>query len=87
MLGFLDPLQPGLRDKIQYDTVAGLADEAVTVAVKADQAQGILADAAMLGIRKGDRMVVLFTSTLIDGDVAATTRALEQLGRNAAARL
>jgi hypothetical protein len=87
MLGFLDPLQPGLREKIQYDTIAGLGDEAVAVAVKADQAQGILADSAMLGIRKGDRMAVLFTRTLVDGDVAATRKALEALGRNAAARL
>lgn len=87
MLGFLDPLQPGLRETIQYDTVSGLGDEAVAVAVKADPAQGILADSAMLGIRKGDRMVVLFTRTLVDGDVTATGKALEALGRNAAARL
>jgi hypothetical protein len=87
MLGFLDPLQPGLREKIQYDTIAGLGDEAVAVAVKADQAQGILADTAMLGIRKGDRMAVLFTRTLVGGDVAATAKALESLGRKAVSRL
>jgi len=87
MLGVLDPLKPGLRDSIQYDTIAGLGDESVTAAVKADQAQGILADSAMLGIRKGDRMAVLFTSTLVDGDVAASRKALEALGRHAAARL
>ena len=86
MLGFLDPLQPGLRDSIQYDTIAGLGDEAVTVAVKADQPKGILADTAMLGIRHGERMAVLFTSTLI-GDEAATKKRLQALGGNAAARL
>jgi hypothetical protein len=87
MLGFLDPLQPGLREKIQYDAIAGLGDEAVVTAVKADAAQGVLADSAMLGIRKGDRMTVLFTRTLVDGDVTATTKALEALGRSAAPRL
>jgi hypothetical protein len=87
MLGFLDPLQPGLREKIQYDTIAGLGDEAVAVAVKADAAQGILADSAMLGIRKGDRMVVLFTRGLVDGDAAASKKALEALGGKAASRL
>jgi len=87
MSGFLDPLQPALRQTIQYDTVAGLGDEAVVVAVKADQAQGVFADSAMLGIRHGDRMAVLFTSTLVDGDPAATKKALEALGRSAAARL
>jgi hypothetical protein len=87
MLGFLDPLQPGLREKVQYDTVAGLGDEAVTVSVKADQAKGILADSAMLGIRKGDRMAVLFTRVLVEGDAAASKKALEALGKKAASRL
>ena len=57
------------------------------VAVKADQASGILADSAMLGIRRGERMTILFTSALVDGDVAATKKALEALGRSAAPRL
>lgn len=87
MLGFLDPLQPGLREKIQYDTIAGLGDEAVVTAVKADAAQGVLSDSAMLGIRKGDRMVVLFTRALVEGDAAATKKALEVLGKKAASRL
>lgn len=87
MLGFLDPLQPALREKIQYDAVAGLGDEAAVVAVKADEAHGILADSAMLSIRRGERFTILFTSTLVDGDVAATRKALESLGRKAAARL
>lgn len=87
MLGFLDPLQSDLREKIQYHTIAGLGDEAVAVAVKADQSQGILADTAMLGIRKGDRMAVLFTQTLVDGDVEKSKKVLEALGRKAASRL
>ena len=87
MAGFLDPLQPGLREKIQYDTIAGLGDEAAAVAVKADQANGILADSAMLGIRRGERMAVLFTSTLVDGDAAGTKKALQELGRKAVTRL
>ncbi len=87
MSGFLDPLQPALREKVQYDAVAGLGDEATVVAVKADQAHGVFADSAMLGIRRGERMAVLFMSALVDGDPAATKKALEVLGRSAAPRL
>jgi len=87
MLGFLDPLKPGLRESIQYDTIAGLGDEAAVVAVKADEAHGILADSAMLSVRRGERFTILFTSTLVDGDVAASKKALEALGRKAASRL
>ena len=61
-------------------------EQFLAVAVKADQPNGILADAAMLGIRKGDRMAVLFTSKLV-GDVDATKQALRTLGVNAASRL
>jgi hypothetical protein len=87
MLGFLDPLQPGLREKIRYDEISGLGDDAVAVAVKADQAAGILADTAMLGIRRDDRMVVIFTSTLVDGDPETSKQALQRLGKSAAHRL
>ncbi len=59
----------------------------MAVAVKADQAAGILAETAMLGIRRGDRMVVLFTSTLVEGDPAASKQALRTLGKSAAPRL
>ena len=87
MLGSLDPLKPALRQSIQYDAVAGLGDEAAVVAVKADEAHGILSDAAMLGIRRGEHFTILFTRTLIDGDVAATKKALQALAGDAARRL
>jgi hypothetical protein len=87
MLGVLDPLKPALRETIQYDTIAGMGDEAAVVAVKADEAHGILADSAMLSIRRGERFTILFTRSLVDGDVAASKKALEALGRKAAARL
>jgi hypothetical protein len=41
----------------------------------------------MLGIRRGDRTAVLFTSTLIDGDADGTKKALQELGRKAVTRL
>ena len=87
MLGFLDPRKPGLGQSIQYDPVAGMGDEAAVVAVKADEARGILADSAMLSIRRGERFTILFTSMLVDGDVAASKKAFEELGRKAAGRL
>jgi hypothetical protein len=87
MLGYLDPLQPALREKIQYDMVSGLGDEALVVAVKADPAQGILAETAMLGIRRGEHMAVLFTARLVDGDPQASKQALQALAKGAASRL
>lgn len=87
MLGFLDPLKPGLRDGIRYDKIAGIGDSAMAVAVKADEAGGILADSAMLAVQRGDRVVVLFTRVLVDGDPAASIKALEALAPSAALRL
>jgi hypothetical protein len=87
MLGSIDPLKPGAGAKVQYDTIAGLGDEAKVVVEKADAEQGILGDVAVLGMRRGERLAVLFTSALVDGDRAATVKALEALGRSAAPRL
>ena len=87
MLGYLDPLKPGLRDSIRYDELAGLGDSAMSVAVKGDPERGILSDTAMLAIKRGDRVAVLFTRVLVDGDPAATIAALKQLAPAAAGRL
>ncbi|HEY6124939.1 MAG TPA: hypothetical protein VIV63_09815 [Steroidobacteraceae bacterium] len=85
--GSVDPVKPGAGANIRYDSLAGIGDSAVVAAEKADDQQGILADAAVLGIRRGERMVVLFSRSLIDGDRAATVKGLEALGRDAATRL
>ena len=57
------------------------------IAEPADAQRGILADTAVLATRRGDRMVVLFTSSLADGDRAFTLKALDALGRSVAKRL
>jgi hypothetical protein len=86
MSGSLDPIKPGAGANIKYDPIAGLGDEATVVAEKADEPQGIFADTAVLAIRRGDRMAVLFSRSLIE-DRATTVKALEALGRSAAPRL
>ena len=87
MDGYVDPMKPGAAAHVEYVTIPGLGDEATISAVKADEARGILADGAVLAIRHGERMAVLFTHSLVDGETAPTTRALQSLGANAAARL
>jgi hypothetical protein len=87
MDGYIDPVKPGAGDQVRYVTIAGLGDEATASAVKADAAQGILSDGAVLGVRRGERMAVLFTHNLVDGDTAATIAALQEVGLSAAARL
>ncbi|MEO8062898.1 MAG: hypothetical protein ABI821_09125 [Pseudomonadota bacterium] len=87
MDGYVDPINPGARAQVQYVTIAGLGDEATVSAVKADAAKGILSDGAVLGVRHGKRMAILFAQNLVDGDTAVTIKALQQLGENAAARL
>jgi hypothetical protein len=85
--GVLDPVSKSAGDKFRYETVAGVGDEATVLAEAGDQANGIYNDIAVMGIRKGEKMLVLFSPQLIDGDRAATIKALEALGRNAAARM
>ena len=85
--GSVDPLKPGAGAKIEYETIEGLGDESKMVAAKADPNEGILSDAALIGIRRDKRMVVFFSRSLIDGDRATTLKALESLGRAAAGRI
>lgn len=87
MLGSIDPLKPGAGAKVRYDAVSGLGDEAIVVVEKEDAQQGILGDVAVIGMRRGQRVVVLFNSRLIGGDRAATVAALRAVARGAAARL
>jgi hypothetical protein len=85
--GSVDPLKPGAADRLNYQTLAGLGDETMLVAEKADAEQGVLADTAVLVTRHGERMAVLFTNPLVKGERAATVSVLEALGRSAASRL
>ncbi|MEO8017395.1 MAG: hypothetical protein ABI769_06255 [Pseudomonadota bacterium] len=87
MSGNLDPLTPGAGAQVQYKPIGGVSDQAMLVVEKADAKRGILADTAVLVARRGERMAVLFTGALIDGERAPTAKALEALGRSAAGRL
>lgn len=87
MLGSLDPLQPAARDKVRYDVIAALSDEAMVVVEKGDPPAGVLADVAVLGMRHEEKFAIIFNSTLVEGDRAATIKALETLARSAAPRL
>jgi hypothetical protein len=87
MLGSLDPLNPAARDKVRYDAMTALGNEAMVVVEKADPQQGILGDVAVLGMRRGENLAIIFTSTFVDGDRAATIEALKKLGASAAPRL
>jgi hypothetical protein len=87
MMGSVDPFKAGAGAKIQYVKLAGLGDEATAVVEPADAGQGLLSDTAVIAIRHGTRMAVLSARLLIDGNRAATIKALEDLGRSAASRL
>jgi PBP1b-binding outer membrane lipoprotein LpoB len=85
--GNVDPVKPGAGAKIRYETIGGVGDEAKLAVEKADAQEGILADSAVLVARRGERMAVLFTSALVEGERASTAKALEALAQRAARRL
>jgi hypothetical protein len=86
-LGVIDPVRQGAGSHFRYEAVAGIGDAATVLAEAGDPASGIYNDIALIAVSKGDQTVVLFSRTLIDGDREATVKALEALGRSAAARL
>lgn len=86
--GFVDPMMAGAADRIRYETIAGVGDQAIAVVEKADPEHGILADMAQLVTRRGERGVILFTgASLANGDRASALSELEKLGRSAVKRL
>ena len=85
--GSVDPVNPGAGKNVRYESVAGVGDAATVVVERGDAAQGILSDVAVIAVRKGDRMAVLFSRSLIDDDRDATVKAMEALARSAAGRL
>lgn len=86
--GSLDPVGPGTGDRVRYETLAGVGDQAMMVVEQADTQHGILADTAVLVMRRGERMAILFTGgALAGGDRASALKALETLGRSAGKRL
>lgn len=85
--GVIDPVKSGAGSKFRYEAVAGVGDDASVLAEAGDPPNGIFNDIAVFGVRKGDRMAVLFAHSLIDGNRETTIKALTNLGKQAAARL
>ena len=88
LLGSVDPSMPGAADRVRYETIAGVGDQAMLVVEKADPQRGILADTAVLVTQRAGRKAVLFSGhSLTSGDRAAALKTLETLGRSVAKRL
>ncbi len=86
--GSIDPMLIGAADRIRYQSIAGIGDQAMMVVEKANPELGILADMALLATQRGDRMAILFTGTsLVSGDRDSALKALETLGSDIAQRL
>ncbi len=85
--GGVDPTMAGAAQRVRYEPVAGIGDNAMMVAEAANAQQGILADMVILVARRGDRVVVLFSGlAFAGGDRTAALTAIEQLGLSAAQR-
>lgn len=86
--GSVDPMTQGAMERVRFETVAGVGDEAMAIVEKADASSGILSDMAVLVMQRGEHRAVLFTGTsLAGGGRAAALKSLEALGRSAAKRL
>lgn len=85
--GFTDPLKPQSLHNVRIETFASLGSAAAGIVETADPKRGILGDAAMLIVTRGNHSVMLGSATLPRRDRAAALTALEELGRVAAKRL
>ncbi len=86
--GSIDPMLAGAADRIRYQSISGIGDQAMMVVEKANPELGILADMALLATQRGDRMAIVFTGTsLVSGDRDSALNALESLGSDIAQRL
>jgi hypothetical protein len=86
--GSVDPMMQGAMERVRFETVAGVGDEAMAIVERADASRGILSDTAVLVMQRGERRAVLFTGrSLAGGDRASALTSLETLGRSVAKRL
>jgi hypothetical protein len=74
---------------VRYETVAGvgLGNEAVAIVEPQDAKRGIVTEAAMLSMHRGQRTLWLTSPALPARDRTAALKTLEALGRIAAKRL
>lgn len=84
---FLDPRMSPSQAKVRYETLGGIAPEAVAFVESGDPKRGILGDGSLLVLRKGEHTLVLMSPELPRRDRAAALKVYEDLGRLAARRL
>lgn len=87
VLGFVDPLKPGVREQVRIEKIDGVGSEAAAVVEKADEKRGILSDAAYLYTQRGDVQLLVAAVDLARGDRSAALNTLREIGRIAAGRL
>jgi hypothetical protein len=84
---FLDPMMSPSKARVRYETLTGIAPEAVAFVESGDNKRGILGDGSLLVLRKGQHTLVLMSPELPKRDRAAALKVYEDLGRIAARRL
>jgi hypothetical protein len=84
---FLDPLASAAKANVRYETLSGIAPEAVAFVEAGDRKRGILGDGSLLVLRKGQHTLTLMSPELPKRDRAAALKVYEDLGRIAAKRL
>ncbi len=85
--GFVDPINSAAQNNVRYETVEGVGEQAMAVLETQDQKRGILADAALLIARRGNRILELQSQELPHRTRAVALQALTTLGREAVARM
>jgi hypothetical protein len=84
---FLDPLRPDAGDRVRYEALAGVGDQAVVVLERQDKARGFMQDGAILVVQRGKHQVALLSSDLARRERAEALRVFTELGKAIAKRL
>lgn len=85
--GFIDPLMPGAKNNVRFETIPGVGDKTMIVIEQADAQRGILSDASMLISQRGDRMIVLQSDDLVRANRTKALSAFRELALAAMKRL
>lgn len=83
---FLDPTLAVAKRSVRYETLKGVAPEAVAFVEVGDPKRGILGDGALLVMRRGTHTMSLMSPVLPRRDRAEAFKVFEELGRIAARR-
>ncbi|MEO8366348.1 MAG: hypothetical protein ABI538_09105 [Pseudoxanthomonas sp.] len=85
--GFIDPLNAAASQRVRFEPISGVGDEAWVVLEQRDEKSGFLADMAFMSLRRGDSMVTLMSNDLSGRDRGQAIAALRKLGQQVAGRL